>query len=153
MLSWKTVSAHKDHKTVRPGQAGSVGSLLWLQKVACSMANSGSKTESVILKRGDLETWCQRNPGLPLLKLEWVRLPEPSKINICSLLRMTPGTQGKQRGSTLHTTELCLEADSPSSFARPHWCNPSACPGRYQGNTPDHTWAKGRNVSCLSQPQ
>lgn len=39
---------------------------------------------------------------------------------------------------------MCLEADGPSSFAEPHCCNPSACPDRYQGNTPDHTWAKGK---------
>lgn len=49
----------ENYKNVRSGRAGLGGSPSQLLKAASSVANSGSKTESMILNRGDLETWNQ----------------------------------------------------------------------------------------------
>lgn len=54
-LSQKS-SVHKGIPKLKSGLAGSVGSPPKLLKVANSVSNSGSKTESTILKREDLET-------------------------------------------------------------------------------------------------
>lgn len=59
LLSQKRVSAQEESKTLKSGLAGSVGSPPKLLKVANSVSNSGSKTESTNLKRDDLETQSQ----------------------------------------------------------------------------------------------
>lgn len=57
LLSQKTVSAQQDYKSLKSGQAGSFGSPPQLPKVANSCVQSGS--DSIIIKRGALETWGQ----------------------------------------------------------------------------------------------
>lgn len=69
-LSQKRVSAQEDSKTLKSRLAGSVGSPPQLLKDANSVCNSGSKTESTILKRGDLETQSQVKQQAFISKLE-----------------------------------------------------------------------------------
>lgn len=57
LLSQKRVCAQEGSKTLKSGLVVSVGSPPQFLKAANSVSNSGSKTESTILKRGDLETW------------------------------------------------------------------------------------------------
>lgn len=60
-LSQKRVCTQEDSKTFKSGLASSVGSRPQLLKAANSESSSGSKTQSMILKRGDLETQSRGN--------------------------------------------------------------------------------------------
>ena len=98
-LSQKRVCAQEGSKTLKSRLAVSVGSLPQFLKAANSVSNTGSKTESTILKRGDLET---RSPVKQQAFISELRVGHAFRIlqnqtgqkqRICYFLKISLGDQ------------------------------------------------------------